>query len=53
MKVAVAGAGAAGRLGHPRTRGKRTHITLIERNPDHLDAAAIPEAHCRLAMPAN
>lgn len=23
-------------------------ITLIERNPDHLDAAAIPEAHWRL-----
>lgn len=53
MKVAVAGAGAVGRSVTRELVENGHDITLIERNPDHLDAAAIPEAHWRLAMPAN
>lgn len=45
MKVAVAGAGAVGRSVTRELVENGHDITLIERNPDHLDAAAIPEAH--------
>lgn len=48
MKVAVAGAGAVGRSVTRELVENGQDITLIERNPDHLDAAAIPEAHWRL-----
>lgn len=48
MKVAVAGAGAVGRSVTRELVENGHDITLIERNPDHLDAAAIPEAHWRL-----
>src|SRR6185437_11092170 len=48
MKVAVAGAGAVGRSVTRELVENGHDITLIERNPDHLDSDAIPAAHWRL-----
>ena len=48
MKVAVAGAGAVGRSVTRELVGNGHDVTLIERNPDHVDVDAIPAAHWRL-----
>ncbi|MGO8851039.1 potassium channel family protein, partial [Mycobacterium sp.] len=48
MKVAVAGAGAVGRSVTRELVGNDHDVTLIERNPDHVDVDAIPAAHWRL-----
>ncbi|MGB9303219.1 MAG: TrkA family potassium uptake protein [Mycobacterium sp.] len=48
MKVAVAGAGAVGRSVTRELVENGHDITLIERNPDHVDPNAIPAAHWRL-----
>ena len=48
MKVAVAGAGAVGRSGTRELLENGHDVTLIERNPDHVDVDAIPAAHWRL-----
>ncbi len=48
MKVAVAGAGAVGRSVTRELVENGHDITLIERNPDHVDSDAIPAAHWRL-----
>lgn len=48
MKVAVAGAGAVGRSVTRELIGNGHDVTLIERNPDHVDVDAIPAAHWRL-----
>src|ERR1700730_9135583 len=48
MKVAVAGAGAVGRSVSRELVGNDHDVTLIERNPDHVDVDAIPAAHWRL-----
>src|SRR6185437_14122815 len=48
MKVAVAGAGAVGRSVTRELVENGHDITLIERNPDHIDVDAIPAAHWRL-----
>jgi trk system potassium uptake protein TrkA len=48
MKVAVAGAGAVGRSVTRELVENGHDITLIERNPDHVDVDAIPAAHWRL-----
>ena len=48
MKVAVAGAGAVGRSVTRELIENGHEITLIERNPDHIDVDAIPAAHWRL-----
>ena len=45
MKVAVAGAGAVGRSVTSELIENGHEITLIERNPAHIDVAAIPAAH--------
>ena len=45
MKVAVAGAGAVGRSVTRELVGNHHDVTLIERNVDHVDVDAIPEAH--------
>ena len=47
MKVAIAGAGAVGRS-IARELVENHTVTLLERNPDHLDVDAIPAAHWRL-----
>ena len=47
MKVAIAGAGAVGRS-IARELVEAHDVTLLERNPDHIDAEAIPSAHWRL-----
>jgi trk system potassium uptake protein len=47
MKVAVAGAGAVGRS-IARELVETHEVTLLERNPDHIDVDAIPAAHWRL-----
>lgn len=47
MKVAIAGAGAVGRS-IARELVDNHEVTLLERNPEHLDADAIPAAHWRL-----
>ena len=47
MKVAIAGAGAVGRS-IARELVEKHDVTLLERNPEHLDADAIPAAHWRL-----
>ncbi|MDI3314462.1 MAG: TrkA family potassium uptake protein [Mycobacterium sp.] len=48
MKVLIAGAGAVGRsITRELTDGGHT-VTLIERNPEHVDVDAIPQAHWRL-----
>ncbi|HET9876543.1 MAG TPA: TrkA family potassium uptake protein [Mycobacterium sp.] len=44
MKVAVAGAGAVGRSIARELLDNNHQVTLIERNPDHVDADAIAEA---------
>ena len=47
MKVAIAGAGAVGRS-IARELVESHEVTLLERNPDHIDVDAIPAAHWRL-----
>ncbi|WP_299565539.1 TrkA family potassium uptake protein [uncultured Mycolicibacterium sp.] len=47
MKVAIAGAGAVGRS-IARELVAKHEVTLLERNPDHIDPATIPEAQWRL-----
>ena len=47
MKVAIAGAGAVGRS-IARELVENHEVTLLERNPDHVDVDAIPAAHWRL-----
>src|SRR5918911_5158402 len=47
MKVAIAGAGAVGRS-IARELVETHEVTLLERNPDHIDVDAIPAAHWRL-----
>jgi trk system potassium uptake protein TrkA len=44
MKVAIAGAGAVGRS-IARELVENHDVTLLERNPDHIDVDAIPSAH--------
>src|ERR1700712_1759629 len=48
MKVAVAGAGAVGRSVTRELIENNHDITLLERNPGHVDVDAIPAAHWRL-----
>src|SRR4051812_32178207 len=48
MKVAVAGAGAVGRSVTRELVENHHQVTLVERNPDHVDTDAIPAAHWRL-----
>src|SRR3989440_9956451 len=48
MKVVVAGAGAVGRSVTRELIGNGHDVTLIERNPGHVDVDAIPAAHWRL-----
>ena len=48
MRVAVAGAGAVGRSVTRELLENGHDVTLIERNPDHVDVDAIPAAHWRL-----
>ncbi|MEE9242938.1 MAG: NAD-binding protein, partial [Mycobacterium sp.] len=47
MKVAIAGAGAVGRS-IARELVEFHEVTLIDRNPGHIDADAIPAVHWRL-----
>jgi trk system potassium uptake protein TrkA len=47
VKVAIAGAGAVGRS-IARELVENHTVTLLERNPDHLDVDAIPAAQWRL-----
>jgi len=47
VKVAIAGAGAVGRS-IARELVAKHEVTLLERNPDHIDPATIPEAQWRL-----
>ncbi|GAA4476970.1 TrkA family potassium uptake protein [Rhodococcus olei] len=56
MRVAIAGAGAVGRsIARELVRGDH-HVMLLERNLDHVDPEAIPDAHwvhadaCELAL---
>ena len=46
MKVAIAGAGAVGRS-IARELVDNHDVTLLERNPEHIDVDAIPAAHWR------
>ena len=48
MRVAIAGAGAVGRSIARELLGNNHEVTLLERNPDHIDVDAIPAAHWRL-----
>jgi trk system potassium uptake protein len=48
VKVAIAGAGAVGRSIARELLDSNHEITLLERNPDHIDVDAIPAAHWRL-----
>ena len=48
MKVAIAGAGAVGRSIARELLENGHDVTLLERNPDHVDVDAIPAAHWRL-----
>jgi trk system potassium uptake protein TrkA len=48
MKVAIAGAGAVGRSIARELVDNRHDITLLERNPEHIDVDAIPAAQWRL-----
>ena len=48
MKVAIAGAGAVGRSIARELLENGHDVTLLERNPDHIDVDAIPAAHWRL-----
>ncbi len=47
MKVAIAGAGAVGRS-IARELIEHHEVTLLGRNPGHIDVDAIPAAHWRL-----
>ncbi|AHC25290.1 MULTISPECIES: potassium channel family protein [Mycobacteriaceae] len=47
MKVAIAGAGAVGRS-IARELVANHEVTLLERDPEHIDVDAIPAAHWRL-----
>ncbi|MGD9620350.1 MAG: TrkA family potassium uptake protein [Mycolicibacterium sp.] len=47
MRVAIAGAGAVGRS-IARELVDYHDVTLLERNPGHIDVEAIPDAHWRL-----
>lgn len=47
MKVAIAGAGAVGRSVARELIENHHDVTLIERNPEHIDEDAIPAAHWR------
>ena len=47
MKVAIAGAGAVGRSIARELVGSH-EVTLLERNPDHIDVDAVPAAQWRL-----
>ena len=48
MKVAISGAGAVGRSIARELLENNHEVSLIERNPEHLDIDAIPAAHWRL-----
>src|SRR5919112_5668302 len=48
MKVAIAGAGAVGRSIARELIENGHEVTLLERNPDHIDVDVIPAAHWRL-----
>lgn len=48
MKVAIAGAGAVGRSIARELLESNHEVTLLERNPGHIDVDAIPSAHWRL-----
>lgn len=48
MKVAIGGAGAVGRSIARELIESRHEVTLLERNPDHIDPEAVPEAQWRL-----
>ncbi|MGB6208423.1 potassium channel family protein, partial [Mycobacterium sp.] len=48
MKVAIAGAGAVGRSVARELLENDHDVSLIERNPEHIDIDAIPAAHWRL-----
>ena len=48
VKVAIAGAGAVGRSIARELIENDHEVTLLERNPDHIDVDAIPAAHWRL-----
>ena len=48
MKVAIAGAGAVGRSIARELVENGHDVTLLERNPGHIDVDAIPAAHWRL-----
>ena len=48
MKVAVAGAGAVGRSVTRELVENGHDVSLIDRNPQHIEADAIPAAHWRL-----
>jgi trk system potassium uptake protein len=48
MKVAIAGAGAVGRSIARELIESDHDVTLVERNPDHVDVDAIPAAQWRL-----
>ncbi|MUL80260.1 MULTISPECIES: TrkA family potassium uptake protein [unclassified Mycolicibacterium] len=45
MKVAIAGAGAVGRSIARELLDSNHDVTLLERNPEHIDVDAIPAAH--------
>jgi trk system potassium uptake protein len=48
MKVAIAGAGAVGRSVARELIGNGHDVALLERNPNHVDTEAIPEADWHL-----
>lgn len=48
MKVAIAGAGAVGRSIARELLDSNHEVTLLERDPDHVDVDAIPAAQWRL-----
>ncbi len=48
MKVAIAGAGAVGRSIARELLESGHEVSLIERNHEHVDVEAIPDAHWRL-----
>ncbi|MDT7739311.1 MAG: trk/ktr system potassium uptake protein, partial [Mycobacterium sp.] len=48
MKVAVAGAGAVGRSVTRELVENGHDVSLIDRNPEHIEVDAIPAAHWRL-----
>jgi trk system potassium uptake protein TrkA len=48
LKVAIGGAGAVGRSIARELVDNQHEVTLIERNPEHVDVDAIPAAHWRL-----